>query len=78
MFTIGFETWEVRNTGSDPKIPVNQFPTVQKMKIVVRDSNGQFHGATNFRMRDEVQRKNAEENDGTRVSRRATGLRLVK
>lgn len=78
MFTIGFETWEVRNRGNDPKIPVDAFPTVQVVKIAVRDERGRFHGATNFRLRGEKQAQNKSENEGTRVSRRATGLRLVK
>jgi hypothetical protein len=48
------------------------------MKMVVRDERGRFHGATNFRTRVYKNEKNAQEKTGSRVSRRATGLRLVK
>lgn len=59
MFTVDIELWEVRNLGQDPKMPVEKYPRVQKTKIVVRDENGRFHGATNFRRRSDLKRERA-------------------
>lgn len=77
MYGWSIETWEVRNTGADPKIPVDEYPRVQTMRMVVRDERGRFHGATNFRPRVSKAQKKTER-AGTSVSRRARGLRLVK
>lgn len=59
MFTVDIEMWEVRNRGLDPKMPVEKFPKVQTTKIVVRDQNGRFHGATNFRRKSDLKRERA-------------------
>jgi hypothetical protein len=78
MYTWALEIWTVKNDGSDPKIPVDAFPLIVKTKNVVRDEAGRFHGATNFRSKVKKSTRIKEENEGSRVSRRATGLRLVK
>jgi hypothetical protein len=78
MFTWGLEMWTVKNDGTEKSLPVDEFPTVERMKMVVRDERGRFHGATNFRTRVYKNEKNAQEKTGSRVSRGATGLRLVK
>lgn len=57
MITWDFELWEVRNDGSDPKLPREQYPRVQKMKIAFRDERGRFNGATNYRQRNVVARE---------------------
>lgn len=73
-----FEMWDVKNQGADEKIPVDQYPRLQVLKVVYRYPNGRFHGATNFRERTPKNAANKAERSGLRVSRRATGLRLVK
>jgi hypothetical protein len=73
-----FETWEVKNTGKDEKIPVDQYPRLQIVKLVFRFPDGRFHGATNYKERIPKNASNKSERTGSRVSRRATGLRLVK
>ena len=76
MYGWSIETWEVRNTGTDPRVPVDEYPMVQTMRMVVRDERGRFHGATNFRPRQSKAEKK-KQHAGTSVSRRARGLRLV-
>jgi hypothetical protein len=46
IFVKSVETWTVKNPQTDPKVTSDK---VQKVKIVVRARNGQFHGATNFK-----------------------------
>lgn len=73
-----FETWTIRNDGHDKKIPVDQYPKVEKIKLVFRYPDGRFHGATNYKERTPKNEANKAVRAGSRVSRRATGLRLVK
>lgn len=77
MYGYDFETWEVRNRGTDPKIPIDQYPVVQELRMVIRDEKGRFHGATNFRRRISKKEQNEKVKAGT-LSVVGQGLRLVK
>lgn len=50
---------------------------IQEHHLVVRDAQGRFAFSTHVKPRT-VKEKNVQEKTGSRVSRRATGLRLVK
>lgn len=49
----------------------------QEHHMVIRNEKGQFAFSTHTKPRI-IKEKNAQEKTGSRVSRRATGLRLVK
>lgn len=47
-FVKSVEVWQVKNPKTDPKVKGDR---VSVTKIAVRDRNGRFHGATNFKTR---------------------------
>jgi hypothetical protein len=48
VFSKRTEVWNVQNPSTSDRPTA---PRVSMVKIAVRDSNGRFHGATNFKQR---------------------------